>query len=142
MQYAIKLLTSSDLTLFEAYYRNHSTSKQKGVNLNGDVLAGKLFPRLPSEIVGSFEQPITLDIYGPDSDDFLRVRRKIIKAEAGKNWRLNGKLIEAPAADAERYDGLEVGDIAVLGFDGDPLPTSISLVLLSASSTVDAPLVS
>lgn len=137
MHYAAKLLSSSDLTLFASYFRSHSTSKQKGTNLNGDILAGKLFPALPSEIVGTFEQSVELDIYGPGGASIHKVRRKIIKPQAGKNWRLNGKLIEAPSIDTSRFDHLEAGDIAVFGFDGEPLPTSVSMVILSATAPVD-----
>ena len=141
MRYAVKLLTSSDLTLFAAYFRLHSSSKQKGTNLNGDVLAGRLFPALPTAIVGTFEHPVVLDVYGPAGAPILRVRRKIIKPEAGKNWRLNGKLIDAPDTDPSRFDRLEAEDIAVFGFDGEPLPTSVSMMLLSSDSTVDRPIV-
>jgi len=139
MRYAVKLLTSSDLTLFAAYFRLNSSSKQKGTNLNGDVLAGRLFPALPTAIIGTFEHPVVLDVYGPAGAPIHRVRRKIIKPEAGKNWRLNGKLIDAPDADPTRFDRLEAEDIAVFGFDGEPLPTSVSMVLLSANSPADKP---
>ena len=141
MRYAVKLLTNSDLTLFESYFRLHSTSKQKGTNLNGDVLAGRLFPALSNDLTGSSEHPVILDIYGPDGAAILRVRRKIIKPEGGKNWRLNGKLVEAPAGEPDRFKTLEVGDLAVFGFDGDPLPASVSMVVLSAGSAADGPTV-
>lgn len=140
MRYAVKLLTNSDLTLFESYFRLHSTSKQKGTNLNGDVLAGRLFPALSNDLTGSSEHPVTLDIYGPNGAAILRVRRKIIKPEGGKNWRLNGKLVEAPTGEPERFNALEVGDLAVFGFDGDPLPASVSMVMLSGGSAVDGPI--
>ena len=139
MRYAVKLMTSSDLTLFSAYFRQHSSSKQKGTNLNGEVLAGRLFPALPTAIIGTFEHPVVLDLYGPNGGSIHRVRRKIIKPEAGKNWRLNGKLIDAPDFDADRFDNLQPGDIAVFGFDGEPLPTTVSMVLLSAQSSLDSP---
>ena len=140
MRYAVKLLTSTDLTLFAAYFRLHASSKQKGTNLNGDVLAGRLFPALPTAITGTFEQPVVLDVYGPAGAPIHRVRRKIIKPEGGKNWRLNGKLVEAPDVAPSRFDHLEAEDLAVFGFDGEPLPTSVSMVLLSANSPVDKPI--
>lgn len=140
MRYAVKLLTASDLTLFAGYFRLHPTSKQKGVNLDSDVLAGRLFPALPSAVFGTFEQPVVVDLYGPSGTALHRVRRKIIKSEGGKNWRLNGKLIYGPDADPARFDGLEAEDIAVIGFDGEPLPTTLSMVLLSASAPADQPL--
>ncbi len=140
MRYAVKLLTSSDLTLFAGYFRLHPTSKQKGVNLDSDVLAGRLFPALPTAVTGTFEQSVVVDIYGPAGAGIHRVRRKIIKSEGSKNWRLNGKLIYGPDADAARFDTLEAEDIAVIGFDGEPLPTSISMVLLSAKSPDDKPM--
>ncbi len=140
MRYAVKLMSSSDLTLFSAYFRRHSSSKQKGINLNGNVLADRLFPSLPRAILGTFEQPVMLDLYGPGSAPIHRVRRKIIKPEAGKNWRLNGKLIDAPDSAPSRYDGLEAEDIAVFGFDGGDLPTTVSMVLLSQLSLSDVPI--
>jgi hypothetical protein len=137
VKYAVKLLTTSDLTLFAAYYRRHSSSKQKGINLNGDVLADQLFPALPTQVIGSFERPVTLDIYGPGGVALVRQDRKVIKPEGGKNWRLNGKLIEAPSDDPDRYSSLLPGDLAVFGFDGEPYPLSVDLVLLSQSSDSD-----
>lgn len=140
MKYAAKLLTQSDLTLFEAFFRQNSTSKQKGVNLNGSVLAGQLYPALPSEIAGTFEQPVALDIYGPDAAPLHRVRRKIIKPEGGKNWRLNGKLVESPRDQPARYSTLAKHDLAIFAFDGVRFPDAVSMVVLSGSSPQDAPL--
>ncbi|MDO8900525.1 MAG: hypothetical protein Q7V15_04140 [Phenylobacterium sp.] len=140
MRYAVKLMTSSDLTLFAGYFRLHSSSKQKGTNLDSDVMASRLFPALPASITGTFEQPVVVDVYGPDGAPIHRVRRKIIKSEGSRNWRLNGKLIYGPDADPSRFDGLQAEDIAVFGFDGEPLPTSISMVLLSATSPSDKPI--
>ena len=139
MKYAAKLLTQSDLTLFASFYRENGTSKQKGINLNGDILAGELFPALPRAVTGSVEQAVVLDIYGPDAAQLLRQVRKIIKPEGGKNWRLNGKLIEAPRSEPKRFSSLAPGDVAVFGFDGDELPDSVSMVVLSQASDVDAP---
>ena len=92
MKYAAKLMSQSDLTLFEAFYRKNPTSHQKGTNLNGDVLANELFPTLPTVFIGTYEQPVTLDIYGPDAAPLLRLQRKIIKPVGGKNWRLNVRI--------------------------------------------------
>ena len=137
MKYAIKLLTQSDLTLFASYYRRNGTSKQKGINLNGDVLAGELFPSLSRVVTGNVEHAVTLDIYGPGITPLLRQMRKIIKPEGGKNWRLNGKLIETPRAEPSRFSALSAEDVAVLGFDGADLPETVSMVVLSQGSSAD-----
>ena len=137
MKYAAKLLSKTDLTLFESYYRLNQTAHQKGTNLNGAVLAEQLFPHLPSVILGSYERAVVLDIYGPDGASLQRQKRKIIKPEGGKNWRLNGKLIEAPNDDLDRYASVAEGDVAVFGFEGGDLPDSVSMVVLSNSSDSD-----
>ena len=137
MKYAVKLLTQSDLTLFASYYRRNGTSRQKGINLNGDVLAGELFPNLSRAVTGNVERAVTLDIYGPGITPLLRQMRKIIKPEGGRNWRLNGKLIETPRAEPARFSTLSVGDVAVLGFDGADLPESVSMIVLSQDSPAD-----
>lgn len=140
MKYAAKLLTMSDLTLFAAYYKNHSTAKQKGINLNGNVLADTFYPALPASVSGTGERPITLDIYGPHGAGLQRQQRKIVKSPGAKNWRLNGKLIETPTSEEGRYAGLAEGDVAVLAFDGAAgLPDAVSMVILSAASSDDLP---
>ena len=140
MKYAAKLLTKSDLTLFASFYKLNGTAKQKGINLNGDVLADQFFPGLPAAVSDTGEQPVTLDIYGPDAAGLQRQRRKIVKSRGARNWRLNGKLIETPAADPGRYEPLAEGDVGVFAFDGATLPDSVSLVVLSAASLQDLPL--
>ncbi|MEO7027295.1 MAG: DUF3883 domain-containing protein [Caulobacteraceae bacterium] len=137
MKYAVKLLSSSDLTLFAAFYRLNPSSRQKGTNLNSDVIADILFPDLPKLVTGSCELPVTLDVYGPNGAPLHRQRRKIIKPEGGKNWRLNGKLVEAPNSDRDRYSSLSTGDVAIFAFDGNELPTSVSMVLFSTQSDAD-----
>ena len=139
MKFAAKLLSHSDLTLFAPYFRINSTSKQKGINLNGDVLAGQLYNALPDFVGSADEIKVVLDLYGPQGAGQLRLQRKILKPEGGKNWRLNGKLVEENSPSMGRFDNLAPGDVAIMAFDGDPLPTALILVLLSQSGG-DAPI--
>lgn len=139
MKYAVKLLSQSDLTLFASFYWKNNTSHQKGINLNGDILAGELFPALPRAVTGTFEQAVTLDIYGPDAASLARQVRKIIKPVGGKNWRLNGKLIETPRGQPNRFSNFAPHDVAIFGFDGEELPETVSMVMLSQNSSVDGP---
>ena len=41
---AIKRLTASDCTLFEAVFRSIDAGNQKSINLNADVLIDRLYP--------------------------------------------------------------------------------------------------
>ena len=136
MKIAAKLLSQSDLTLFEAFYRLNGTSKQKGVNLNGDVLADRFYPGLPKSLASADEVPLTLDIFGPQGAGLHRLRRKIVKPVGGKNWRLNGKLIEEPSDQAGRYSQLAAGDVALFAFVGDPVPSGLIMIILAQADPV------
>jgi hypothetical protein len=136
MKIAAKLLSQSDLTLFEAFYRLNGTSKQKGVNLNGDVLADRFYPGLPKSLASADEVPITLDIFGPRGAGLQRLRRKIVKPVGGKNWRLNGKLIEEPLDQVGRYSNLTAGDVALFAFMGEPVPSGLIMIILSQADPI------
>ena len=140
MKIAAKLLSQSDLTLFEAFYRLNGTSRQKGVNLNGDVLADRFYPGLPKSLASADEVPITLDIFGPQGAGLQRLRRKIVKPVGGKNWRLNGKLIEEPSDQVGRYSQLAAGDVALFAFVGDPVPSGLIMIILAQVDSVQRPL--
>jgi len=84
------------------------------------------------------ELPIDLFIYGPGTFPVLNLQRKIVKGGSYKNWRLDGELIPTSAHQPpDRFKPLRAGDIAVLGFEGTPLPDTLHLALISTS--VDAP---
>ncbi|WP_159012402.1 DUF3883 domain-containing protein [Bradyrhizobium sp. S69] len=148
MQYAIKKLTMSDLTLFEPQFRRLQAearlsrdqgSKQKGINLNADVFAERFFPAARADGERRrFNIPVT--IYGPGaSPDPQTLTRKVITAgSGGKNWRLNGELIPNPDFDPNRYDQLRPGDLVLFAVGGTTEPTSMVLVLLSQTNPHDA----
>ncbi len=125
MKIAVKQLTKSDLSFFAVHVRE---SKQKAINLNSDVFIAKFFPGLSGA-----HKPIHLPvrIIGPGGGTTQTLSRKIIKSPRSKNWRLNGEVVYAPQTESELYDRLSPGDFAILGFDGQPEPTSATLILIS-----------
>lgn len=137
---AIKRVTASDLTFFERIYRTTNVGNQKSINLNADVLTGVLYPRLAAYADAQPDREISfpLTIFGPAAAGAQRVRRKILKGGAYKNWRLNGEFVYDPEDGAGRYDALRAGDIAVFGFDGLVAPEAVTLVMLSRNAREDA----
>jgi hypothetical protein len=138
---AIKRLTASDCTLFEAVFRTIGAGNQKSINLNADVLTGRLYPGLPAAAAASgYEIPLPMSIYGPGGKGAHSLTRKIIKTPAYKNWRLNGEFIAGPLGDASRYDSLRPGDLAIMAFKGDPIPARMDLIIISQTDPSDAAL--
>lgn len=137
---ALKRLTASDLTFFEALYRRLDAGNQKAINLNADVLTGRLFPDLEAAADASPDGEIglVLTVHGPDAAPALRLRRKIVKGAAYKNWRLNGEFIYDPEGQRGRFDVLKPGDLAVMAFRGRPAPDAMTLVLLAQDAAQDA----
>jgi len=136
---AIKRLTASDCTLFEAVFRKIGAGNQKSINLNADVLTGQLYPNLAqTAILTENEVPLPLSIYGPGGKGVHKLTRKIIKNPTYKNWRLNGEFISGPPGDTERYDNISPGDLAIMAFKGDIVPTQMEILLVSQSSQIDS----
>ena len=135
---AIKKLTHSDLTFFQCYYSNQGDkpSKQKALNLNSDVLVGELYPELKKSTADT-KIPVSLHIYGPGLEDAHVLQRKILKSKGSKNWRLNGELIYSPEDNPERYKDLKPDDIAIMGFDGEVLPSIVFIDFLARSIEED-----
>jgi hypothetical protein len=135
---AIKRLTASDCTLFESIFRKSKVGNQKSINLNADVLIGNLYPNLPV-LVGASDNEVALaiSIYGPDGKPAHNLSRKIIKNLSYKNWRLDGEFIYGPPDDPSRYDDLKAGDLAVMVFRGEAVPTGMSMILIKQSSADD-----
>lgn len=136
---AVKSLAASDLTFFEHFFRTLNVGGQKSINLNADILTGELYPDLDNFLdPASQEIRLGLDIYGPAAAGRYHLTRKIIKGGTYKNWRLNGEFIYDPESEPGRFDIMQPGDIAVLGFDGRPAPNAIRMVLLARSAAEDA----
>ncbi|TBW31961.1 hypothetical protein EYW49_22660 [Siculibacillus lacustris] len=135
---AIKRLTASDLTFFESLFRKLGAGNQKAINLNADVFIDRLYPALPS-LVATYGDviPVSMTILGPAAAAKLVLSRAVTKREAYKNWRLNGEFVRDPEGEPGRFDSLAAGDIAVLDFSGDPVPTRLTLLLLAANSPLD-----
>lgn len=134
MKFAIKRLTRSDLTFFESKFRTIRAGNQKAINLNRDVFEKALFPAaaVAAQDV-DFKLPVTVDIFGPDGAPQYRLARHITKGTTYKNWRLNGAFVPDPDDQPQRFDGMAEGDIAVLGFEGEPVPSRVALILVTPS---------
>ncbi|SHH57201.1 protein of unknown function [Sporobacter termitidis DSM 10068] len=135
---ALKKLTHSDLTFFKCYFSNQKEkpSKQKALNLNSDVFVDELYPEL-RKTTANTKLPVSLYIYGPGLKDAHVLQRKIVKSKGSKNWRLNGELIYSQETDPQRYDSLQPGDIALIGLDGDTIPSVVCIDFVAASLEVD-----
>lgn len=133
---AVKRLSASDLTFFEPMFRVLGAGNQKSINLNADVLTGQLYPSLSAVAAtqpdGEIGLPLT--IYGPYDQPPHRVRRKILKGDGYKNWRLNGEFVYDPPGQEGRYGALAAGDIAVFAFTGTISPVAITLIIVSQNN--------
>lgn len=128
---ALKRLTHSDLTFFKYYYsaQGDKPSKQKALNLNSNILVDILYPELKNATGDKLK--VTLYIYGPGTEEVHILQRKILKSKGSKNWRLNGELIYSPEDNPDRYDCLRPEDIALMGFDGEPIPKTVYIDFIS-----------
>ena len=147
MIFAAKRLTRSDLTLFEAQYRTINAGAQKSINLNRRVFVDLIFPGAAARAAGKAAKfPVVLRIFGPNGIVTPhQVTRKVIAAGGSqKNWRLNGEFIRDPddGSHPGRYNDLRESDLAVMGFDGEEVPTSIDMVVISQAAPADASIAS
>ena len=131
---ALKRLTKSDLTLFAWHFRNQPAGNQKAINLNANVFTGQLYPGL-REHQGNIG--IDMWIAGPAAAEQINLQRKIIKGARYKNWRLDGELIHNPEDASERFNILQPDDVALLGFEGEPIPARVTLVLVGQTAQQD-----
>jgi hypothetical protein len=136
---ALKQLTSSDLTIFKWHMDQHeSTSKQKAINLNANVLVDILYPNLPDlidELQGSV--PLDLHLYGPGLAGDLNLQRKVQKKGSYKNYRLNGEVIADPEDEPDRFHSLRPSDFVILEFIGDLAPVSARVVFIAQALESD-----
>ncbi len=138
---AIKRLTASDCTFFEAVFRKIGAGNQKSINLNADVITGRLYPNLADAAAANDNEiPLPISIFGPGGKEQHSLTRKIIKNASYKNWRLNGEFVLGPPADPTRYDDVRPGDLAVMGFQGVAAPKKLDLIIVSQDDVADASL--
>lgn len=130
---AIKVLTGSDLTFFDTFYRRSNITNQKAINLNKDVFADQLYPDFAEKSSGQeVEVPVSVAVFGPRPGKPYRFARSITKKQKYKNWRLNGAAVPDPEGEKGRFDELVVGDLAVIEFLGDAAPNSVRMVIVSS----------
>jgi len=134
---AIKRLTASDLTFFKWHFENNNAGNQKAINLSRNVFIDVLYPSLPDVIAERSDGkiPLTLYTYGPGLAEVYPLQRKIIKTH--KNWRLNGEFIFTPGDTPERFNSLEPGDVAIMGFEGAVSPTALHIDYLAGALETD-----
>jgi hypothetical protein len=130
---AIKVMTGSDLTFFDAIFQaGTSGSNQKAINLNADVFAQVLYPDFTKHALGkSVEVPVKVSVLGPRPSKPYRFPRSITKGAKYKNWRLNGAAVPDPDDEAGKFNDLVPGDVAVLEFHGDAAPEAVTLVVIA-----------
>lgn len=138
---AIKRLTASDLTFFEALYRKLNAGNQKAINLNADVFITQFYPTLPGLVptLGDVIN-VSLTVLGPAGAAPHTISRAITKRDAYKNWRLNGEFVRDPEGESGRFDVLAAGDLAVIEFAGDPAPKRLTMLLVARNAPADASL--
>ena len=138
---ALKRLTASDLTFFEWHFKNRHAGNQKAINLNADVLTGRLYPVLDT-VVRERQNKIGIDLWiaGPGAAEPVNLQRKIIKGTAYRNWRLDGEFVYNPDGTPDRFNILRPGDLALLGFEGELAPNTVTVVLVGQDASLDQPL--
>ena len=124
---ALKILRASDLTLFKSQLKNFATN-QKAINLNRTVFVDQFYPGLAN--VDHQRLEVSLDLRGPGGLGTATHARNATIIKSHKNWRLDGRMIEEPP-EGPRYDSLVEGDLAIIGFEGSPAPTRVTVVLVS-----------
>jgi hypothetical protein len=76
--------------------------------------------------------PVQVDIYGPGAKPLMHADRVIKLLD--NNWRLDGGFINTDANDPARFDPLQEGDVAIIGFDGIDWPKAATVILLAAKT--------
>lgn len=130
---AIKLLSGSDLTFFDTFFKRSNIGNQKAINLNADVFAKQFYPDFAERSLGeNVEIPVSVTVFGPRPGKAYKFARSITKKTGYKNWRLNGAAVPDPDNEAGRFDHLQVDDLAVLEFTGDAIPEAVRIIIVSA----------
>jgi hypothetical protein len=138
--FAIKRLTASDCTLFEAVYRTIGADRRMGIGLSVKLLAGRFYRKLAiAARETNNEVLLGLAIYGPDAKPAQCLTRMIVQRPLSDDWILTGESVRCPWDDPARYDNIRPGDLAVMAFTGIVKPTRMDLILLSPAATRDIP---
>lgn len=140
-KFALKRLTASDLTFFEWHYRQGRAGNQKAINLNADVLTGRLYPAFGG-MARRRRNRLGIDLWlaGPAAASAVNLQRKIIKGSGYKNWRLDAELVGNPEGQLERFDVLRPQDLALFRFEGEEsFPDTLTIVLFSRTEQEDRP---
>lgn len=133
---ALKRLRGSDLSFFDIHFRNktYGDVRQKGINLNRDVFVDQFYPQAHA-LMGA-RWPVVVTIFGPGTAPAYAPpgdHRRPITYNNGKNWRLDGGTIPDDPALPDRFKPLAPDDLVLLRFRGDPAPTEVDVVLISAA---------
>jgi len=133
---ALKRLRGSDLSFFDYHFRNktYGDVRQKGINLNTDVFVDQFYPQAHA-LMGA-RWPVLTTIFGPGTAPAFAPpgdHKRPITYNNGKNWRLDGGTIPDDPAVPGRFGPLAPDDLALLRFRGDPAPTEVDVVLISAA---------
>jgi len=138
--FAIKRLTASDCSLFEAVYRTIDADSRIGIGLNAKVLAGQFYRKLAvAALETNNEVLLGLTIYGPDAKPAHCLTRMIVQRPQAEDWILTGERVRCPWDDPARYNNICPGDLAVMAFTGIVKPARVDIVLLSRAATRDVP---
>ena len=137
---AIKQLTASDLTIFAGRFTKLAIKGRKSITLSANVFVDRLFPAIGVATRQSGGVLVDLWIYGPDNPRALNLQRKIIRGRPYRNWKLDGELIANPIDDPTRFNSLMPGDYAIFSFEGDVVPSQVTIVFVAKSLPEDAQL--
>ena len=126
---ALKILTKWDLGFFGLPCHNDETAIQESIHLNFGVFRDVLYPSLRVS-AGPRKISVMVRMYVPEAEEPINLQCTILGASTGTNWRL--VLGENTKNQGVRFKGLEPGDLALLGFEGELVPEVVTMVLVSS----------
>ena len=113
----VRSLTGSDLGLFAAH-RTSAKSKQRAININGEVAARVLSPAKYRS------KRCLLDCFYTFGDTEIRSQRTLVKSQ--KNWRLGGKKLVYKEFGV--IDTLDFALIRTAKSNDGSLPVSVTFI--------------
>jgi hypothetical protein len=127
MKIALKILSLSDLSLFEAH---RDVAKQRSLELNSEIFIDRFYPGLRES---SAQVIFPLVLIGPGGKMAHCLTRMAMRSLHAKNWLIRGEPIYDPDEDPGRYLKLTAGDFAIMAFEGNGRPQTVTLILVSAT---------